>query len=98
MSGGWGGRRTPLGVLLWMAASRDPTRAPWKIRPASLTWRWLIAGMIVGKATALMIRMIKITIRSSISVNPPRTHGFSGRNRLDPIRDHGAEPPIPTVD
>ena len=68
---GSGSKRMPLGAPLWMAESRAPTRAPWRIRAASLTWRWQSAGKTVGSATALTSRMIRITTSSSISVKPP---------------------------
>ena len=45
---------------------------PWSSRAASETWRWLIAGRTVGKATALTRRMISITTSSSTRVNPRR--------------------------
>ncbi len=44
--------------------------APWRIRAASLTWRWEKAGRTTGRATALTIRMIRITTRSSMRVKP----------------------------
>ena len=66
---GSGSRRMPAGALVWMAVSRATTSAPWRIRAASLTWRWLIAGSTVGRATALTTRMIKITTSSSMRVN-----------------------------
>ena len=62
----------------------------------SLTWRWLKAGSTVGKATALTIRMIVITTRSSISVNPGRAVVFS---RVDQSHAfHHPEPPIAPPD
>ena len=67
---GSGSSRIPRGALLWMAASRAPTSAAWRSRAASLTWRWVMAGMTVGRATALTSRMIRITTRSSIRVKP----------------------------
>ena len=108
---GSGSRRMPLGWLLWMAASRAPTRAPWRIRAASLTWRWVRAGSTVGSATALTSRMIRITTRSSMRVKPVsrassrRRVGRDGRRlpllptRTSQLRlsSHHPEPPIPPV-
>ncbi len=47
-----------------------PTKAPCRIRAASLTWRWLTAGITTGNAAALTMRMIKMTTRSSTRVKP----------------------------
>ena len=62
----------PAGALVLMAVSRAPTSPPWRIRAASLTCRWLKAEMTDGKVTALTMRMMRITTRSSIRVNPRR--------------------------